>query len=921
MALNPLPLQDSKPARRTLQPWWPLIFTLLCLAVWRFAGYGWFHALSEIFVIAIGLSLYLSAYQGPARDGLLGTLVSGFFWAALLDISHVLSDGETALAGVMSPQASSQLWLYARSLQAAAFLLAPHWGKSRPSLAVALFGLLATAMLATVYLGVFPLATGDLVARKTIAIGWEWALVLAYFAAALQIAKTALAPALRRALILVLALSMAVEISAIVTFDSVDEFDVMAHIFKLWAYWSMLIIVARHLWQNPLLALRERTRLLEHVLDRLPGSTFVVLRETDGSYRTPYLSAGIAQMLELAQVDEKNALAAIESRIEGDARPDLAQAFNASYATLQPWAANWRVRLARRGLRWYQASSPPPQVEADGSCVWVCHIRDISEQTEMEQTLVRHQDELSKLVEERTANLSQALAETENAARIKSEFLANMSHEMRTPLNAIIGLAHSAQRKPETAPAWPYLAQIQSSGQLLLSLINDVLDISKVEAGKLVIELQPMNLREAIQRSVKLVEPQAEAKGLSLVVRCSPQLPHTILGDETRLTQVLVNLLSNAVRFTREGEVRLNATATMTEGAGAILLSVIDTGIGISREQIARLFQPYVQGDPSITRHFGGTGLGLSICRNIVELMGGCIDVSSQPDVGTCFTIRIPVIETEALTPAAPLAAPAKMQVRLKGIKILAADDDDVNRWVLRELLEPEGAEVTLAENGPAALQALRGTEHFDVFITDLQMPEMDGYETTRQALQLRPTLPVLALTAYAMAEDRAKCLAAGMLGHLSKPLAIDLVVEAILNAVHARQPPAAQHAEETPADEALVDWASLGKALVARDSQLRYLDTFAEHYAETPAMLRSLLQARNFSDTRQLVHKIRGAAGFLNARGTRIMAQRIEEEMLASEVLVDDQVEALAANLDRVLAEVARRRQQLQQAASDTLS
>jgi CheY-like chemotaxis protein len=488
-----------------------------------------------------------------------------------------------------------------------------------------------------------------------------------------------------------------------------------------------------------------------------------------------------------------------------------------------------------------------------------------------------------------------------------------MSHEIRTPLNAIVGLAQVGLRTPSFAVAWPHLAQIQDSGRMLMALINDVLDIAKVEAGKLTLEARPMALLSVLQRAVKLMLPHAQAKNLALEFECDAAVPAAILGDETRLMQVLMNLLSNAIKFTEAGRVRLQAQvvgAGMGAGLGEtslLLLSIIDTGVGIAPDQIGRLFNPFEQGSAETARRYGGTGLGLTICSQIVELMGGRMTVSSQVGMGSCFTVRLPVQVVELPAPElhASTAPLAPGQQRLRGLRVLAAEDDAVNQWVLRELLEQEGAECTLRDSGTEALADLRGQQHFDVLITDIQMPGLNGYETAQQALQLRPTLPVLGLTAFAMADDRQKCLAAGMADHITKPVDADALVHAILQALR-HEPGSA------------VVWESLHKTLRKTESQIQFLRTFLDNYASAPSTLRTMLATEDVEALRRLVHKINGATGILCATDAQLKAKAIEAEMRQAGTLPSAQVEALADCLELVVKEVVAHLGALRESQSD---
>ncbi|MEW5769065.1 MAG: PAS domain S-box protein [Pseudomonadota bacterium] len=370
-----------------------------------------------------------------------------------------------------------------------------------------------------------------------------------------------------------------------------------------------------------------------------------------------------------------------------------------------------------------------------------------------------------------------ALTEAERLARVKSEFLANMSHEIRTPLNAVLGLAQIGARDAADGPAGGNFQRILAAGRHLLDVINDVLDFSKIEAGKFGIESHDFQLDATVQAALDLVAERAREKGLRVEVDWGRGLPHWVRGDSLRLRQILVNLLSNAVKFTTEGEVRL---VLSWEGEKACF-SVRDSGIGMDAGQLARLFNPFEQADSSASRKFGGTGLGLAISRNLAQLMGGDISVQSRPGEGSTFTLRLPLLAAE--DPHAHVERAVDTEgPRLAHLRVLAAEDVEVNRLILEDMLAYEGAETVFAENGRQALERLDelGVAAFDVVLMDVQMPEMDGYEATRRIHELAPALPVIGLTAHALAEERDKCLAAGMVEHVTKPFDADDLVAAI---------------------------------------------------------------------------------------------------------------------------------------------
>ena len=375
-----------------------------------------------------------------------------------------------------------------------------------------------------------------------------------------------------------------------------------------------------------------------------------------------------------------------------------------------------------------------------------------------------------------------ALREAESLARARSEFLANMSHEIRTPLNGVLGFAQIGYRRSE-GRSWTreMFVKILDAGRLLMGILDDILDLSKIEAGRLKIEATPFDLKRVLEESVELLGERAQDKNLSLLLEKAPDLPDACVGDPLRLQQVLINLLSNAVKFTEAGEVRLSACVEGRE----LVFRVADTGIGMTQSQCERIFTPFEQADGSTTRRFGGTGLGLAITWRLVHLMGGSIQAESQPGAGSTFQVRLPYLAASALIPATPSLSthPGDAGQRLAGLTILAAEDNIVNRVVLEEMLSLEGCRLVLVEDGQQAVEQVRqeGSGSFNLVLMDIQMPVMDGYEATRQIHALDPGLPVVGQTAHAMAEERELCLAAGMAEQMTKPLDQEGLVAAIL--------------------------------------------------------------------------------------------------------------------------------------------
>ena len=360
-------------------------------------------------------------------------------------------------------------------------------------------------------------------------------------------------------------------------------------------------------------------------------------------------------------------------------------------------------------------------------------------------------------------------------AKLQAHFLANMSHEIRTPVNGILGMASLLMDTELSDEQRQHLGAIQTSGNTLLTLINDILDLSKIESGKMELDLQPSDVREAVKEVMTLMAPRADDQGNALRADYAPQLPSAFKADGLRLKQVLTNLVGNAVKFTCNGHVTLHVRYTAGEGPrGTLEIRVEDTGIGIPQHKLQAIFDKFTQAESSTSRRFGGTGLGLAITMQVVKLMEGTLEVTSTEGQGSTFTVRLPLEPTviESLKNDSESASAPK--VDLSRLQVLVAEDNPINQVITRRTLEKLGITVTLVDNGADAHMATKA-HTFDLVLMDCMMPGTDGYEGTRRIREdeqtaNQPRMPIIALTAKAMKGDRDNCLRAGMDDYLTKP-------------------------------------------------------------------------------------------------------------------------------------------------------
>ena len=536
-------------------------------------------------------------------------------------------------------------------------------------------------------------------------------------------------------------------------------------------------------------------------------------------------------------------------------------------------------------------------------------------------------------LEQLASRLQEARLEAEQASRAKSAFLANMSHELRTPFNGLLGMMSLLDRSALDAQQREHLQIARQSGEHLLHILNDVLDLSKLESGRLELSPHPLDLNQLVEDVRALMQPQARSRSLLFEVTLAPDLPTWVEADAKRLKQVLFNLIGNAIKFTDRGGVRLliDPVPAKDGAAGAALtrIRVIDTGIGMNEQTLQRLFQRFSQGDDSIGRRFGGTGLGLEISRELVRMMGGDIQVVSQPGQGSEFSVLLPLraldaaeIAAQQAAAAPPVPLPPPGAVPAGGqLRVLVADDHPVNRKYMQVLLERLGHRVSLAGDGAEALQRLQAAR-FDLVLMDVHMPTMDGLEATRQIRGMPEPdarVPVIALTADAFAESRERARQAGMDDFLAKPVQLHDIENMLRRHFGARalvslppapapEPPAAAAAPEPArgvrpgrgeaARHLDLDLMSDSCALLGVGSLRSLLGSFFEDGSRTLADLVDRLESGegHTQDLKSAAHRLKGSAGTLGLRQVADLARSLESGEREADAQAARQLQQLMA-------------------------
>ena len=628
-------------------------------------------------------------------------------------------------------------------------------------------------------------------------------------------------------------------------------------------------------------ARRRLERQIAEIAESLPGAVFQYRVRPGQPPVFDYLSRSTS---ELRGVDRQAALGdanvILHTVLESD-REALLGALARGQRDMVPIEVDYRVVDPRGGIRWMRTSAKPRR-EEDGTVLWSGHWDDITERKRLEEDLRAAKDE------------------ADAASRAKSTFLATMSHEIRTPMNGVLGMLELLAMTPLDNEQRASLSVIRESGKSLLRIIDDILDISKIEAGKLDLRPEAASVAAIVDRVAEMYRGTASSKGLLLRREVDPLLSPWVLADPVRIQQVLANLVSNAIKFTARGEVVVRAyLVDRLDGEDHVRLSVVDTGIGVSPEERERLFEPFTQASDSIAPRFGGTGLGLSISRRLTELMGGSIAMESEPGRGTevVVSLRLPIVAApeqadsgppDASRPERTRRAPSVEQAASDGTLVMVVDDHPINRMVLARQVRALGYAVETAEDGLAALE-MWSTGRFGLLLTDCNMPELSGYQLTHH---IRATegrhghrrTPIIACTANALGGEAERCLAEGMDDYLAKPVELSRLAQKLARwlplpdgpadpPAPANEPHAGPLLARAPLDDRVLDEISGGNPVVAREVVLR----FQRFNAEDAAALRTAVAARDAAAVQFTTHRVRGSSRTVGALDLALACERVE--------------------------------------------
>ncbi|MBF0102659.1 MAG: PAS domain S-box protein, partial [Desulfobacterales bacterium] len=629
-------------------------------------------------------------------------------------------------------------------------------------------------------------------------------------------------------------------------------------------------------------ALKESETRLRSIGDNLPmAQIYQLLAASDGTTRFTYASAAVEQLHECKPSEVLNDPSLLFNRVIEEDIPEWIKVTEKSLRELTFYDHTLRIRRKSGEIRWHRMISKPRQMP-DGAILFDGIDMDITEQKLAAEALLK----------------AKKLAESATLA--KSEFLASMSHEIRTPMNVIVNMSKLLLETHLDSEQRKYARMVCESSDILLALINDILDFSKIEAGKLDLERVDFNLEAVIREVMRILELKVDEKGLRLTCHMDTDVNQYLNGDPMRLRQILLNLVTNAIKFTYKGEVKINVNAAFGDATCCIskekhdyailYFSVTDTGVGIPENQINRMFQPFSQADSSTTRKFGGTGLGLSICKKLVEMMDGEIGVKSKEGVGSKFWFtayfkkrsEVSGQMSEVIYQKQPQTSE---RMKLPAIRILLVEDNLFNQEVALAILKSFGLSADIANNGKAAVEILE-TTRYDLILMDIEMPDMNGIDATkiiRNSDSENRNVPIIAMTAHALKGSRERFLEAGMNDYITKPINPDILFTAIRSRFES-----SESVEKKQDNESFLCHDYENREVFDRSDFLertggdermvkRLLDLFPEQVSQEIERLKTAVRENNAEEIRRHAHTIKGMAANISAGRLKDTAFEIE--------------------------------------------
>jgi PAS domain S-box-containing protein len=598
----------------------------------------------------------------------------------------------------------------------------------------------------------------------------------------------------------------------------------------------------------------------------------------DKDFRFTYLSPSVKQLLGYEAYDLLGR--EIYEYIHPEDAPGIRKSLNELNGKTNK-LIHYRIRKKDGSWRWFETLLEPQTDEVKRIVQYQSSSRDISERKEIENSIREYAHNLEKA----NAALKAAKEFAEESSRIKEEFLANMSHEIRTPMNAIIGLTGLLLKTGVTEEQAEYLKAIEISGDTLMVIINDILDLSKMEAGKMVFEKISFNLKDSVKFSTDLLKGKALEKNLRLTYDISPSVTDRVKGDPIRLNQILLNLASNAIKFTEEGEVHIQVQLLEDREKEQWLNFIIkDTGIGIEQDKLESIFNSFTQASTQTTRKYGGTGLGLTIVKKLVGLQGGSVKAESIPGEGSTFSFKLKFEKDLDYKAEGQVIKQPRQRIGFAGKKALLVEDNTLNQLVARKVLEDFDLSVDTALNGKLALEKLRESR-YDIILMDVQMPEMDGYETTeyiRTRFQLPVSgIPILAMTAHAVKSEINKCLQYGMNDYISKPFETGNLYQKIERLI-GKNPENTIHNMETAINGSTHKLVDLKKLKDLSEGSIEFVEEMVRMFLNTvPASLDEMQQALsegNWKQLQMLSHKAKPSYGFMGMYDGEELMRQIEK-------------------------------------------